>query len=406
MDKKELNFTDFNLETQFIGYWDKVIRQWLDKKNNWIKMTDGETEEARVAKEQCQVIESINKTYKNDPKYKINTIHMPEPYWGNPIKCSIVLMNYNPAGGPKVNRHTTISCKDCKGCEPLTDEDKNIIDTTTFIKYVNENGYSHFAADESPVFKTEEQLGAEMKWFWDEDNGYEGYSWWQQKCGWLDHLVEIIGGKKDGERWPFAMELCGWHSKEWKTDLKWIANCRSIIKERTILPLLKAMQKSLPGSSTKIAVCIGAGFSKTSLEKFFQDEKQDVAFQDVTQKICNYIIENYKCKIECKDSEYKDLFYQVNFEKDNIHIVVNWNVEQKKGKNNAAIEDKLEEKNRNYRVFRINIRESSKEEKYYILNTNYSGKNSHPGKHFWKFEKYLIDAIKNFDKKCKTGVNI
>ena len=393
MDKKELSFQDFNLKTHFIGYWDQVVRQWLDKNNDWKAMTDGETEEARATREQRQIIEAINGTYKKDSKYQINTIHMPEPYWGNPTDCSIVLMNYNPAGGLKVNRHATISCKDCKGCEPLTVEDKEIMGPTTFIKYVNEKGYSHFAADESPVFKTEEELGADMKWFWDEDNGYEGYGWWKQKCGWLGHLVEIICGKKDEERWPFAMELCGWHSKEWKTDMKWIDKCRPIIKERTILPLLKAMEKSLPGSSTKIAVCIGAGFSKTSLERFFQDKKQDVTFQDVTGQICNNIIGKYGSKIESKDSEYRDLIYQVNFEKDNIHIVANWKVEQKKSKNNA-IEDKSEEKNRNYRVFKINIRESSNEDKYYILNTNYSGKNSHPGKHFWKFEEYLIDEIK------------
>ena len=399
MDKKELSFKDYSLEKQFIDYWDGVVRQWLCKNNDWKKMTDGETEEARATREQRQIIESINKTYKNDPKYKINTIHMPEPYWGNPTDCSIVLMNYNPAGGPRVNRHTTISCKDCQefqGCEPLTDEDKKIIGATTFIKYVKENGYSHFAADESPVFKTEEILGADKKWFWDEDNGYEGYSWWQQKCGWLDHLVEIICGKKDDERWPFAMELCGWHSKEWKTDLKWIEDCRTIIKERTIFPLLKAMEKSLHGNPTKIAVCIGAGFSEKSLEKFFQDEKQDVAFQDVTQQIYDNINSKYKGKIECKDSEFKELSYQVNYEKDNIHIVANWKVEQKE-KNSDAIEDKSEEKNRNYRVYKINIRESSNDNEYYILNTNYSGKNSHPGKHFWKFEEYLIDEIKNFN---------
>ena len=167
----ELNFKDFDLKTHFIDYWDKVVRQWLD----WDDKTADGTDEAKAAAEQRQIIEAINKTYEKDPQYQINTIHMPEPYWGNPEKCSIVLLNYNPAGGPRVNRHTTISCKDCKGCKSPSSEDKEIIPSMTFIKYVQKKGYSHFAADESPVFKTKEELGTDMKWFWDEDNGYEGY---------------------------------------------------------------------------------------------------------------------------------------------------------------------------------------------------------------------------------------
>ena len=407
-EQERLSFNDFELETHFIGYWDKVIRQWLENDNNWKEMTAGESEEAKAAKEQHQVIEAINGTYE-DPKYQINTIHMPEPYWGNPKECSIVLMNYNPAGGPRVNRHTTISCKDCKGCKPLTSEDKKIINPTTFIKYVNKNvnkkGYSHFAADESPVFKTKEELGADMKWFWDEDNGYEGYGWWQQKCGWLNHLVEIICDKKHEKRWPFAMELCGWHSKEWKTDLKWVEKCRPIIKERTILPQLKAMDNSLWDSPIKIAVCIGAGFSKKSLEKFFEDEKKDITFRDVTGAVFEKInnseeikekIEKGNVKSEDGKSQYEDLNYTVSFEKGNIHVIANWKVEKKREKDNTPeSEDKSEEKNRNYRIFNIKIKDSDKEKKYYILNTNYRGKNSHPGGHFWEFEKDLINAIKN-----------
>ena len=123
-------------------------------------------------------------------------------------------------------------------------------------------------------------------------------------------------------------------------------------------------------------------------------------FQDVTDKICSSIIKQYGNNIKSKyhDPQYKDLLYCVNYDnKGNIHVLANWKVEQKGKKDNALeSEDKLEEKNRNYRVFRINIRESGKEEKYYILNTNYSGKNSHPGKHFWEFDEYLIDRIKNF----------
>lgn len=398
----ELNFKDFDLKTRFIDYWDEVVRQWLEKNNDWDVMTADGTDKAKAATEQRQIIKAINKTLEKDPQYQINTIHMPEPYWGNPEECSIVLLNYNPAGGPRVNRHTTISCKDCKGCEPLTSEDKKIINPTTFIKYVNKKGYSHFAADESPVFKTKEELGADMKWFWDEDNGYEGYGWWQQKCGWLNHLVEIICDKKDEKRWPFAMELCGWHSKEWKTDSSWMDEdpCRTIIKNRTILPLLEAMKKSLWDSSLKIAVCIGAGFSGESLAKFFQGNNQtDVIFKyegvtkAVYDNINNQIIKKGNVKSEDGKTQYEDLVYNVSYEKDSIHVKANWKEEKKRSKDSGK---KEEEKNRNYRVYEIIINDRV-EERYYILNTNYRGKNSHPGRHFWEFEKDLINAIKNLN---------
>ncbi len=62
MDKKESSFQDFNLKTHFIGYWDQVVRQWLDKNNDWKAMTDGETEEARATREQRR-FPHIFKTY-------------------------------------------------------------------------------------------------------------------------------------------------------------------------------------------------------------------------------------------------------------------------------------------------------------------------------------------------------
>ena len=61
-EQERLSFNDFELETHFIGYWDKVIRQWLENDNNWKEMTAGESEEAKAAKEQHQVIEAINGT--------------------------------------------------------------------------------------------------------------------------------------------------------------------------------------------------------------------------------------------------------------------------------------------------------------------------------------------------------
>ena len=140
-----------NLQQHFIDYWDDVIRQWLS-------LNADVTSFKNDASEQSMVIEAINENCKNkkgvsNPNYKINTNHMPEPYWGNPLECSIVLLDYNPAGGPDDNCHTTIGYKD---------DDKNGM---KLIKYVKDNSYSQFAQKGS-VFRDEKDLNENgMGWF-------------------------------------------------------------------------------------------------------------------------------------------------------------------------------------------------------------------------------------------------
>ena len=370
----------FDLQKDFIEYWDEVVRQWLEKNANYSEFENN-------AKEQSLIINAINDMFGDKPEYRLNTIHMPEPYWGNPTDCSIVLMNYNPAGGPRVNRHTTISCKDCTGCEPLSDKDKKIIPSMTFIKYVDdkvkegENGYSSIALT-GPVFKAKNGF----EWFWDKDNGYEGYDWWQQKTDWLDHLVEIICGQKSEKRLPFAMELCGWHSKEWKTDLSWIdkESCRTIIQKRTILPLLDAMKNSLQGSSTKIAVCIGAGFTPSVLADFFNCNEDEF---DVTGRVLSALL--------TKQDEPQDVEYKI-LGKDEIQSKKRLGKESKRSIGvavNKGSEDKVET-TRYYRVYKVD-----KNGDYIIFNTFAPGGNRHPAEHFRDFEKDLLSMI--IEKKWK-----
>ena len=376
-----MSVNEFDLNRHFINYWDEVVRQWLENNADYSKFE-------KEVEEQSLIIEAINNKFRDQPEYRLNTIHMPEPYWGDPRDCSIVLLDYNPAGGPRVNRHTTISCKSCAGCDSLSKIDKEVIPSMTFIKYVEEKrikgkkGYSSIALT-GPVFEAKKGL----EWFWDADNGYEGYDWWQQKCGWLDHLVEVISGKKDEKKLPFAMELCGWHSQKWNNDMSWIDNgqCRTIINNRSILPLFAALRIS----TCKMAVCIGAEFRRDWLKQFFNDKIEDVTetlFRDNLKK--NSDLEK-SYDIVDKDGKviFADLTYTVTYDgKENIYVVAKWNEIKKKKKGMVPVDPV----NRNYRVFKI----TEGDESYYLLNTNYRGSNGHPGEHFWKFEKILIDEIK------------
>ena len=351
----------------FIEYWDKVVRQWLDNNANHKSFTND-------AQEQHQIIEAINSSVGKNSKYWLNTDHMPEPYWGNPKECSIVLLDYNPAGGSQPSRHTSISCKNCTNMGE------------SFIHYVNTHSYSEFALN-GPVFIDKNCLTKQgCDWF----TSYGGYGWWQEKRKWLDHLVEAKLKNKE-DKLPFGMELCGWHSENWSNDMSWINNgcrnivdengCRNIVDERAIQPLFE----SLKCSSAQMAVCIGAEFKFDWLKQFFNNK-----IKDVTEAASKEVKKNVELKkshnIVDEDGKviFSDLTYTVEYDKkENIHVYAEWNVIKKKGKVPAA------PANRNYRVSKI----TEGNESYYILNTNYRGGNGHPAKHFWRFEEYLIDAI-------------
>lgn len=332
-----------NLKKDFIDYWDNVVRQWLDNGAD-ISKFGGD------AAEQREVINAINGTVvkKPDSDYQLQTKHIPEAYWGNPEKCSIVIVNYNPAGGPTPNRHSTINCKNCTSFSEMT-----------LIKFVDKYKYSDLAC--TPVM-FEPVVG--KAWFSDPAKGFVGYDWWQKKIGWIDHLItSICGDMKREKRSPFSMELCAWHSKKWSNDLSWLeGNVKNIIDKRFVHPLYLALQNSLWNSNVKIAVCIGSLFNFDMLEKFFGKDN----IMDISQHISNNISVSG---------------YTVGFKGGNIHV-------ETEIENNG----KKQKKNRNYRVFML----SDSGNRYYILNTHYRGGNSHPAKHFWDFEEELIKEIKNY----------
>ena len=314
---------------------------------------------------------------------------MPEPYWGNPLeKCSIVLLDYNPAGGARINRHTTINCKECNG---FCGEDNKM----TVIRYVNEKKKYSDLALRCPVLKEYDDL----KWFSDKDNGYEGYNWWQEKHKWLNHLVNTICGLNADELLPFGIELCGWHSKKWSNNMKWIEDCKikDCIKKRAIQPLFAAMKNSL--GDVKIAVCIGAEFKPKLLRKFFDSD----TFKDVTKEIFKDDTKEIKLseqdlgKKENPYETYKDLYYILKNEEENIHVIAKWTETKKNGKTD------YKETNRNYRIYKITEDINNEKKNYYILNTHYSGSNSHPGEHFWPFEDVLIGKIKDYDLLDEIG---
>ena len=323
----------------FVDYWDNVISAWLKCANGSnaataFKSTAGlPINEKNAIDEQALIIGAINSNAgKKGTIYHIHPSHMPEPYWGNPDDCSIILLNYNPAGGSEISCYTSIECVGCSRVNNLT----------TFAK---QNKYSGLALDFPLLMNDPKANGQGIPWI----KNYGGYKWWQAKKKWLEHLACCFNS--DGEeneknnKMPFCIEVCGWHSVKWINNMKW-ASCqiKKIIAGRVILPILAAIQKN-----KTLTVCIGSQFSHNALCDLF----------------CPYVDE----LIDCTSVINNSLDYPI--EKGCIKVTVN-------------------DKNRYYRIYRIKYQG----EYYYILNTWVQGSNRHPANHFWPEEEKIIRAIK------------
>lgn len=115
---------------------------------------------------------------------------MPEGFYGNPEKCSIVFINLNPGYTPFDDEVMIGRRSDPRSLVPGKEVSK-----------INSNGkYSDY-------FKT----------FPIGDSGYirkNTYKWWVSRRDWLQrHLV--MSSNADVNRNPFVIEICPWHSSKW-----------------------------------------------------------------------------------------------------------------------------------------------------------------------------------------------
>lgn len=138
---------------------------------------------------------------------------MPEPFWGNPDCCSVVMINLNPAYK--------------EGHESLFSREKT--------KKLIPNGYSSFAKG-FPIL--------------DEDSfNPEGKVWWEGRKKYLDRLVDAYPGKKhpDEKRLPFAIEICPWQTATWQETKINIARNKSLnsyIQRHVLDPAAYAVKNS------------------------------------------------------------------------------------------------------------------------------------------------------------------
>ncbi len=352
-----------DISKEFIDYWDDVINIWLGKKKDCTaksidaqRFKDGESYykdkdekgdlPVKIEEEQAEWFNAIGEN--------LCPIHMPEPYWGNPCNCSIVIVNYNPAGGTGMNQHTYRGIGDS-------------YPANTMIQYVNENKYSQLAIN-FPILKNKEDLSKDERWWL---CSYEGRTWWRNKKEWMQHLEKWILQEKYGSQdancqsMPFCIELCAWHSPKWPNNMKDLfVNLKDSITKRFVAPLLYAIEKS----DCHLAVCIGAQYSSENFQNFISG----YTFIDLTNDIYG--------RLEQSDN------VQPPKTKENALTNIDKSIE-------VTIKVKGKETKRYYRVY--NIYNEIEKKNHIILNTFAPGGNHHPAQTFWDFEKKLLTAIKS-----------
>ena len=320
----------------YIDYWDNVIKAWFQSADaNGISDSAiknlSDPDQKNAIEEQKVIIESINTKRKvRGSSTWLNVNHMPEPYWGNPKDCSIVILDFNPGGGSDINKWTSIECFkncNCKACkESLTD-------------YVYNNSYSDLALSFPLIENAPKDLNDnDISWI----RNYGGCKWWQEKKDWLVELVEYQGIKTDKK--PFAMELCGWHSENWGgLKLKNNNKLKSIVEDRVVEPLLNAIQMS----QVNFAISLGKPFDDSLFGGYLKNVSDNV-YNSISKKIPKQYVRD-------------------------------WNIINALRFTSPS--------NRTYRIYQV-VNTNN-----YIINTYHTGGHETPGKKWKDFNKLIVGAL-------------
>lgn len=319
----------------YINYWNNVVRAWLDY--------DLFDKDLRKEKEQVLCHSILSKV--------LRTHHVPGPYMGNPKKASIVILNYNP-GGSSDNDYT--KCHQCLRCN------RNYY---SVINYIDRHGYSGFAED-FPYLN--DNVSEELKRSLD-----GGKKWWLKKKKWIDNLTsaycsEESKDKKETKRksknnkrltkLPFAMEVCGWHSKGWPSNVLNNLNSNqglgNHLNKTVVQPMIDVIIKN-----KTFGVCIGGAIGDMLL---------NMGFVNITDRLANHLNIPSSAAVNV---------INVSFVNNVYTFIPNPNV--KKG--------------RNYRLLKYGNGEDGS---VYIINTWVNGSNKHPSKALFNFEKEIVIFIK------------
>ncbi len=174
-----------------------------------------------------------NPFFKNISKLELHG--MPEPYFGDPYKCSAVIININPG--------QTIDTND-RGYAAIQGNVMN------YYKLSTSNPYSKIACKfpyldsdyySAPAYKAMVKTMAAKKQISSEKK--DSASWWKLRDKWINNLPDIANATSTPK--PFAIELCPWHSKQWDNQDTSVWNnddLKNHIKKNVIEPACEVIK--------------------------------------------------------------------------------------------------------------------------------------------------------------------
>ena len=157
---------------------------------------------------------------------------MPEPFLGNPERCSAVMLNLNPAA-------------------PMDKFRKD----NDYVNEIISDGYSERA----------------KKWkIFEENDG--GFVWWAKRENWLNRIL----GNEDTTLKPFSIDICPWHSKSWgRLDYR-NKDLIDTINKNVLTPAFNAVKNSC----IPFAIAIGKDF----YDVLTIEDENNVPYLGFTQK--------------------------------------------------------------------------------------------------------------------------
>ncbi len=207
---------------QFINYWNKQISDWAALGG---KITPDE---------------SYWLPYAN--KLSLQQDFIPEPYYGDPNKCSMVILNFNPGHGVPTQHISNANNTNTICWRFLNPKYSATALTFPILGQYNSANPFHNNTKKNPLY-------------------YAGRPWWLNKEKWVKHLFDSVGIQYVNP--PFALEHCGWHSKNWRG----LSYADPTLRAKIIDLLGDVLPKAILNSDittgvtkSKVGICMGSPF--------------------------------------------------------------------------------------------------------------------------------------------------
>lgn len=235
--------TDDDVLNGYLDYWDKTIEKWLA----------GSSSDPLHGCGDDPFLRNVRRFVQPDL--------MPEPYWGDPTNCSIVIANLNPGRGNDFDR-----------LHPGNAHEESVV---WLEKLVREKKSYRAVAESFPLLLADDELEKELG-PGEKLHDYGGRHWWRYQSGriqWAEYMWHRVAKEHKTPFRPFAMELCGWHSSGWNQGPSNAVAANGVLFRKLVLrPLIEAVKRS----DVRLGLCCGADWSRILRDKRFQSDIRPV----------------------------------------------------------------------------------------------------------------------------------